>query len=248
MTVIEIIFWLSVATLIYTYIGYPVLLFLLSSALQMVRDLRFIFNRGDRRTTARSQDWPAVTLIIPAFNEEDVIADKLENALALDYPQDKLEILVGSDGSTDATNDIVQSYGDRGVKLINYTDRGGKVSVINRTVPRAAHGLVVLTDANTMYEASAIKNLVKHFGDGRVGVVVGELTFESPSEEHKGEGYYWRYEVMLKFMENKLGAILGANGGLYAIRKELYRPVPNSTIVDDFVIPLKIAEERYRQV
>lgn len=249
MIIFEILFWAAAAAIIYTYAGYPVVLFLLSSASQVARDLRFILTRGERRTAlGGTNDWPAVTLIIPAYNEEDVIGTKIENSLGLDYPCDKLEIVVASDGSTDATNDIVVSYAERGVKLINYTDRRGKVSVLNRTVPKAAHDIVVLSDANTMYEPQAIQNLVKHFSNDDVGVVVGEMVLETPNQEHKGECRYWRYEAILKFMENKLGAILGANGGFYAIRKELFVPVPDSTIIDDFVIPLKIAEKGYRQV
>jgi len=247
LVLLKVVFWVSVATLFYTYFGYPIVLFVLSSLKQTARDLRFIFNRGDRRTASMS-DLPGVTLIIPAYNEADVIGAKLDNSLALDYPREKLEIIVASDGSTDATNRIVEMYAERGVKLINYAERGGKVSVINRTVEKASNEIVVLSDANTMYEPQAIRNLVKHFSSEEVGVVVGELVFESTSGEHKGEGYYWRYEVMLKFMENKLGAILGANGGLYAIRRELFEPVPDWTIVDDFVIPLKIAERGHRQV
>ena len=253
MRFLEIILWASIALIIYTYIGYPVALFLLSSIRQMARDLRFIVNRVDRRTPRDCDPWPAVSLIVPAYNEEDVIAAKVENALALDYPADRLEIIIASDGSTDATNRIVESYVDRAenrgrLKLINFTDRGGKISVVNRIVPQTAHEIVVLSDANTMYEPKTVKNLVRHFTGDDVGVVVGEMVLSNPSEEHKGEKYYWRYEVMLKFMENKLGAILGASGGIYAIRKALFEPVPNNTIVDDFVIPLKIAERGYRQV
>ena len=249
MIIFEILFWAAVAAIIYTYAGYPVVLFLLSSASQVARDLRFLLTRGERRTTlGEADEWPTVTLIVSAYNEEDIIGAKIENSLALDYPRDKLEIVVASDGSTDATNEVAASYAEHGVKLISYTDRRGKVSVLNRTVPEAAHDIVALSDANTMYEPQAIRNLVKHFSNDDVGVVVGEMVLESPNQEHKGECRYWRYEAILKFMENKLGAILGANGGFYAIRKGLFVPVPDSTIIDDFVIPLKIAEKGYRQV
>ncbi len=249
MIVFKILFWASITAIIYTYLGYPVVLFLLSSISQVIRDLRFILTRADRRRTLGKADgWPAVTLIIAAYNEEDIIDAKIKNSLELDYPRDKLEIIVASDGSTDATNDIAASHSEHGVKLVNYTDRRGKASVVNRTVPQATHDIVVLSDANTMYEPQAIQNLVKCFSGDDVGVVVGEMIFESPNQEHKGEVYYWRYEVILKLMENKLGAILGANGGFYAIRKNLFEPVPDSTIIDDFVIPLRIAEKGYRQV
>jgi len=248
MLVFKVLFWASAAWLFYAYIGYPLVLFLLSSVLQIDRDLRFILHRGERRVSADIDDWPGVTMIICAYNEESVIRGKIENSLALNYPPEKLEIIVASDGSTDATNEIARSYADRGVKLIEYAERSGKIVVINRTMPVTAHGIVALSDANTMYEAEAIKHLVKYFAKDDVGVVVGEMTLESPSQEHKGESHYWHYEVVLKFMENKFGAILGANGGLYAIRKDLFEPVPSSTIIDDFVIPLSIAQKGYRQV
>jgi len=157
MLALEIVFWASAGLIVYAYIGYPVVLFVLSSASQMIRDLRFIFNRADRRTFHRTEeDWPGVSIVIAAYNEEDVIAARIENCLALDYPRERLEILVGSDGSTDATNQIVASYADRGVKLANFTDRGGKISVLNRLVPMATHEFVLLSDANTMYDPGAV--------------------------------------------------------------------------------------------
>jgi len=244
----KILFWASVACLFYAYAGYPLLLFFYTSMLQMVRDLRFIITRRERRAMIIEDELPTVSLVVAAYNEADVIADKIENALAIDYPREKLEIIIASDGSTDATNEIAASYANRGVRLMAYAERRGKVSVINRTVPQAAHDIVVLSDATTMYEAAAIKNAVKHFRGDKVGVVVGEVILESVTEEYKGESHYWRYEVMIKFMENRLGAVVGASGALCALRKELFEPVPDSTIIDDFVIPLKIAEKGYRQV
>ena len=248
MIAFEILFWASVGALLYTYVGYLVLLFVLSSVLQVARDLRFIISRGERRAGNHVDEWPTVSLLVAAYNEEESIGRKIENALSLDYPREKLEIIIASDGSTDATNEIVRSYADQGVKLFDYPERGGKVSVINRSVSRAAHDIVILSDATTMYEPEAIRNAAKHFTDSQVGVVVGEVILKSHDEEYKGEAYYWRYEVMLKFMENRLGVVVGSSGALCAIRKELFVPVPDSTIVDDFVIPLKIAEKGYRQV
>jgi len=249
MIAFKILFWAAVAAIIYTYVGYPVVLFLLSSISQMIRDFRFLLTRGERRSTlGESDDWPTVTLIISAYNEENIIDRRIRNSLELDYPRDKLEIIVASDGSTDATNDIVGSYSEHGVKLINRPDRRGKVFVLNRTVPKAAHEIVVLSDANTMCEPDALRHLVSPFCNDNVGVVVGEMVLESANQEHKGESHYWRYEAILKLMENKLRAILGANGGFYAIRKELFVPVPDSTLNDDFVIPLKIVEKGYQQV
>ena len=248
MIVIEILFWFSVLFVLYTFIGYPILLFVLASARQTISDLRFIVKRSERRTTVRSGEWPAVSLVVAAYNEAASIAAKVENSLAIDYPPDKFEIIIASDGSTDATNDIVRSYSDPRLRLMAYEQRGGKISVINRTVPAATHDIVILSDATTVYDTQAVKNAAKHFVDPKVGVVVGEVTLQSSSQDYKGESHYWRYEMMLKFMENRLGVVVGASGALCAIRRELFEPVPDSTIVDDFVIPLKIAEKGYRQV
>jgi len=242
-------FWLCVGLLLYAYIGYPLVLFVFASAAQMLKDIRYIIKRGERRANPDAPDWPAVSMIIPAYNEADVIREKLENCLALDYPHDKLEIIVASDGSSDGTASIVREYAGRGIILIDYKERSGKASVLNRTVARAAHDILIMSDANTMYEPRSIRHLVRHFTDSRVGAVIGEMILESLSDEHKGEVHYWRYEVVLKFMENKLGAILGANGGLYAMRRELYEPMPETTMHnDDFVIPLRIKQKGYRQV
>jgi len=245
---VRILFWLFAGLLLYAYIGYPLVLFAFASAAQMVKDIRYIIKRGERRTNPDALDWPAVSMIIPAYNEAEVIREKIENCLALDYPRERLEIIVASDGSSDGTAEIVREYADRGITLIDCKERSGKATVLNRTVERAAHDILIMSDANTMYEPRALRHLVKHFTDPRVGAVVGEMILQSISDEHKGEVQYWRYEVVLKFMENKLGAILGANGGLYAIRRELYTPIPINTLNDDFLIPLRIREGGYRQV
>jgi len=245
MIILEILLWSSLLLLSYTYVAYPIVLFVITSLVQSMRDLRFILKRTERRTRGNGEDCPAVTLIIPAYNEESVLAAKLDNVLTLDYPRERMEIIVSSDGSTDRTNEIAASYADRGVKLVHFAERRGKVAMINRVVPQAEHEIVLLSDADTIYERQAVKQLVRHLSSEKVGAVVGEFAFASPSQEYRGETHYWRYEVMLKFMESKLGATLGANGGLYAFRKKLFRPIPENTIVDDFVIPLKIVEQGY---
>ncbi|HUW32738.1 MAG TPA: glycosyltransferase [Planctomycetota bacterium] len=245
--VATILFWVSVGLLLYAYVGYPLVLFVFASATQMLKDIHYIIKRGERRANPDAHDWPAVSMIIPAYNEAEIIREKLENCLALDYPREKLEIIVASDGSSDGTTEIVREYADRGIVLFDYQQRSGKATVLNRSIPRARHDILIMSDANTMYEPMSIRHLVKHFADPRVGAVVGEMILQSVSDEHKGEVQYWRYEVVLKFMENKLGAILGANGGLYAIRKELYMPIPTNALNDDFLIPLRIREKGYRQ-
>lgn len=249
MIAFEIIFWVAVGLLIYTYFGYPLLLFAVTSVVQAFRDFSFLFRRETRRVERRTdEDLPSVSLVIPAHNEEAVIAAKLENCLSLDYPRDKLEIIVGSDGSDDATSQIVESFADRGIVLAAYDERRGKPSVINDTVARATGEIVVISDATTMIDLEAIRNIVRHFEDPRVGAVNGELRFVSPGEGHRGEGLYWRYEVMIKFMENRLGVVLGSSGALCAVRRSVYRPIPANCICDDFVITLNVMIDGGRAV
>jgi len=246
--ILQIIFWLLAVFIFYVYVGYPLILFVLSSLVQTKRDLMYVFQRGERRRRELEAELPIVTLGISAYNEEGVIEQKLQNCLALDYPSDKLEIIVISDGSDDRTDEIVQRYASEGVKLMADGERHGKPARMNQIVEMARSPIVVLSDANTMYKPDAIKALVRHFGDEKVGAVCGELHLTGPGGEIESESLYWRYEVMLKFMENKLGLVLGSNGGLYAIRKELFAPIPDDTIVDDFVIPMLIRSKGYRIV
>ncbi len=249
MAAIETAFWVASVLCIYTYFGYPLLLFVASSIVQSARDFRFLFRRATRRVSpVEDGELPLVSVVIPAHNEEAAIGTKIENTLALDYPRDKLEIIIGSDGSDDGTNGIVASFADRGVLLAAYPERRGKPSVINDTVARATGEVVVISDATTMIERDALRKIVRHFRDPRVGAVNGELRFVSPDKGYRGEGLYWRYEVMLKFMENRLGVVLGSSGALCAVRRSAYRPIPANCICDDFLITLNVLIDRRRAV
>lgn len=237
---ITVIFWISVALILYTYFGYGLTLYFLT------RISGKKWSTGDNSRSANSEDdLPAVSMVIAAYNEEKVIKEKLENSLAIDYPRNRFEIIVGSDGSSDRTNEIVESYVVSGIRLENYTDRKGKTSVLNRTIPKAKGKIVILSDANSMYEPDAVRRLVSHFSNEKIGIVCGKLVLLAKDNKQAEEGIYWKYECMLKSMESKLGALLGANGGIYAIRKELFEPIPNDTIVDDFVIAMKVKEKKY---
>lgn len=236
-----IIFWLSASLVIYTYSIYALILYFLSSS----RRKRRIADSEHGNSEIQETRLPNVSMVIAAYNEEKVISDKLENCLAIDYPKDKFEIIVGSDGSSDRTNEIVSSYEASGVKLINYTDRRGKTSVLNRTIPQAGGEIVVLSDANSMYEPDAVRKLVRHFVYERIGAVCGKLVLRTRDKKQVEEGLYWKYECVLKSMESDLGALLGANGGIYAIRRELFEPIPDGTIVDDFVIAMKVKEKGF---
>jgi cellulose synthase/poly-beta-1,6-N-acetylglucosamine synthase-like glycosyltransferase len=231
---VELLFWLSIAAIAYTYLIYPFVLWLINAISKVV--------------IKREEIQPSVSLIISAYNEEQVMEERIKNCLSLDYPKEKLEIIIGSDASTDETNSIINKYEAFGVKLVNYAVRSGKVNVLNRIIPVAKGEIVILSDANTICSEDTVKKIVRSFADPTVGCVCGKLILRTPDKASGGEleGVYWRYENILKTMEGKRGALLGANGGIYAFRKELFDSVPSNTIVEDFVIPMKILIKGYK--
>lgn len=220
--------WLCAATVLYAYALYPVMLYLLAAA----------FGRRTEPPTVRDAELPSVSLLIAAHNEETVIEERLRNALACDYPADRLEIVVASDGSTDATGRIVRRYASRGVRLLEDARRQGKAATLNSAVARLRGEIVFLSDANTHTDPAALRHMVRWFADAHVGVVCGRLALTDPDTGRNADSFYWRYETFLKRCEGRLGALLGANGAIYAIRRELYTAIPANTIIDDFVIPL----------
>lgn len=226
------LFWLAIAVLVYQYVGYPLALAALASL------------RGKQRPAAfaRDEELPHVTLVISAYNEAEVLEGKIQNALALDYPRDRLEIVVSSDGSTDATNDIARSFAGSGVVLHEYTANRGKNLALNDTLPRAAGDVIVFTDANGMYHPEAVRTLVQPFADPRVGSVCGELIYKNFNDNPIAEGYnrYWELDQMQKRLESDLGCLLGANGSIFAVRKHLCRPIPND-VCNDMVQPIWVA-------
>ena len=179
---------------------------------------------------------PEVSILIAAYNEEDTIAKKIENSLELDYPTDKLHIVVVSDGSTDGTDGIVQSFDDSTVELFRVEGRKGKTVARNEAVKQAKGEIIVFTDANAFFHKDAVKALARHFEDESVGAVCGNLVLKKKNGE---ENLYWRYEKLVKRLEDRFHSIVGANGSIYAIRKELYTPL-TSEVDDDFVEPLLV--------
>jgi cellulose synthase/poly-beta-1,6-N-acetylglucosamine synthase-like glycosyltransferase len=179
-----------------------------------------------------------ISVLIAAHNEEAVIAERIQNALAMDYPPDKLEIVVASDGSEDGTAEIVRRFAYLGVRLLDYAHRRGKAAVLNSAIKEVNGDIVLLSDANTWIDPQSALKLVRWFHDPRVGVVCGRLVLTDSHTGRNADGAYWQYETFLKRCEGQLGALLGANGAIYAIRREVYAPIPNDTIIDDFVIPL----------
>ena len=227
-------FWAAAVLLAQTYFLYPLWLLLLARV-----------RPGLRRVPGGLGVWPTVSLVVAAHDEAGCIGEKLENSLALDYPADRLEVLIGSDGSTDGTDAIVGAHPDPRVHL-STAPRAGKTSVLNRCIPSARGEVVVLSDANTRIDPGALKALVRHFEDPQVGAVCGRLQLYNPTRAEYEESAYWKYESWLKALEGKQGAVVGANGGLYAMRRALFTRLPPSTIVDDFVIALRLLDQGYR--
>ncbi len=231
----EILFIISFLLILYTYLLYPLTLVFFDKVWKVSpRE----FEEGYR---------PKVSLLVSLYNEEKIIGDKLENCLKLDYPKEKLEIVMASDGCEDATNEIVGSYQDKGITLYAYQERRGKVNVLNTTIDKLKNEIIVFSDANTMFLPNAIDKLVRHFSDPKVGCVCGTLRFINPEGSRMGdlEGVYWKLETLMKKIEGKHGSLLGANGGIFALRKELFYKCPPDTIVEDFVVPMKIKSMGY---
>jgi poly-beta-1,6-N-acetyl-D-glucosamine synthase len=235
----KLIYWLIFGVIVYTYVGYPVVLYLLS----------ILFYSKKENDGGACQAWPAVGMLIAAYNEEKVIRAKIENCLKLDYPADLLHIWVASDGSSDNTNEIVRQYAEthENIHLLEFP-RTGKSGMLNQAIHSLNSEVVVFSDANTEYSTDAVKRLVRHFQDPDVGCVSGRLIYRNPGEtiSGKGESIYWRYETELKKMESRLGYVAGANGAIYAIRRDLFEPFPPRTINDDFTLSMKIVMKGFK--
>jgi cellulose synthase/poly-beta-1,6-N-acetylglucosamine synthase-like glycosyltransferase len=231
-----LILWLSLGSLVFAYLGFPALL-------AVVAAFR-------RRRVCKRPITPPVSLIIAAYNEEACIAERIENALETDYPREQLEILVASDGSTDKTDLIVERYADVGVRLLRLPRRG-KLAALNDTVREARGEVLVFSDANTVVERGALRALARNFADPSVGGVAGYTGYriEAGSESSsRGENLYSRYDTWLKELESRSGNMVSANGGLYAIRRELYRATNDTAVTDDFMISTAVIEQGWRLV
>ncbi len=229
------LFWLSLVMLVYIYAGYPLFVWLLAR----------LFGREPHRRRIT----PTVSLLIPAYNEEAHIEAKLRNSLALDYPKEKLEIIVASDGSTDRTNTVVKQFRAQGVKLFDMCDHIGKAAMLGRTVPLLRGEIVVFSDTSSELEPLALRTIVRNFADRRVGCVSGLYRLKGSDDlRAQGEGLYWQYETFIKRQESRLHSILGAHGAFYAIRKSLFERLESVSINDDYLIPMHIVSQGYRAV
>lgn len=232
---VEWIFWLCGFWVVYTYAIYPALLLVLS-----------IFRR--KRRVFDEDHFPTMSLLIAAYNEETVIPEKLENCAALDYPENKLEILIGSDGSEDRTNALVASYVHSRLKLFPFPLRRGKAAVVNDLAATATGEILVFSDANSLYRRDALLRMLPHFADQKIGGVCGRLVLLSKAGQidAEGERFYWDYENYLKYLEGKIKTVFGANGAIYAIRRNLFRALPaHKVVADDFLIPLQVVRAGY---
>ncbi len=244
---LEVVFWVCFLLVTHTYLLYPVSLLAASSAIQIWRDWRFLVTRQDRRRIPRDPvDLPALSFIIPAYNEERHLPSKLENIAKLDYPKELLDILFVSDGSTDRTNRILAGAEGGNVRVLYLPSRGGKASAVNQAVEQARHRILVLSDAATLFAPDAIRKLIRHFADSQVGVVGGALQFAGSLQSRQTEGVYWRYEGMLRLMESRLGVTLTASGAIYALRRECFIPLPASTLIEDLVVPMNARKQGFR--
>ncbi|HJQ32265.1 MAG TPA: glycosyltransferase family 2 protein [Pyrinomonadaceae bacterium] len=235
-TLLEAVFWLGAAALCYTYVGYPLLVL-------MVSRLR---PRAVRRGEGHE---PTVSVVITAYNEERDLAAKLENTLALDYPQDKLEIVVASDCSNDRTDEIARSFAARGVRLHRQPTRRGKTAAQNAAVALARGEVILFSDATTMYQPDVLRVMAPSFADPSVGCVAGRLVYVDPEGTSTGQGArsYWGYETFLKQHESRACSLIGASGCLYAVRRSAYVPLYEEAC-SDFIIATELFEQGLRTV
>lgn len=236
----EIIFWLSLFIVFYTFLGYGIVLYLL------VRIRRLL--KGKRMAPGLDQDFPTLTLVIAAYNEESIIEEKVADTLRLSYPEGKLRLIFVTDGSSDRTPDLVARYPQ--IKLMHTPVRSGKILAMHRAMDEVDTEVVVFTDANTFLNREALLLIARHYADASVGAVSGEkrVMQDTLSDATAGEGFYWKYESTLKKWDSELYSVVGAAGELFSVRRSLYRPVEPDTILDDFMISMQIAEKGYRIV
>src|SRR6266540_4230619 len=233
-SLLELILWGSLLFLGYTYLGYPLILALWSWL--------------GGRPVVRRPVTPKVTVIIAAWNEAGRLAARIENCLRQHYPPQRLEVVVVSDGSTDNTGTVVRRFDSRHVRMMKLASRNGKAAALNWGVAAANGENIVFTDTRQRFALDAVAKLVSNFADPDVGAVSGELVLDSPRgyEGRDGVGQYWRIEKWIRRKEGEIDSVIGATGAIYAIRRELFRPLPLGAILDDVLIPMRIAMRGYR--
>jgi len=231
------LFWISVFIIFYHFVGYGVILAILVKFKKKKANLPEL----------KDADLPPVTLLVAAYNEEDIIEDKIKNSLALNYPKDKLKVAFVTDGSSDGTNQIIEKYPK--TELYFEAPRNGKISAVNRVMPLIETAYTVFTDANVMINPDGLRKMINHFQDANIAAVSGEKTIlkeEEDSASGTGEGFYWKYESFLKRKDSEYNTMVGSAGELFAIRTHLYEPVDKNTLIEDFVITMQLAAQGYK--
>jgi len=232
---IILIFWTSVLLLVYVYAGYPLLI--------------HFWARLRPRHSIEKDIRPTISILVVAHNEGHRLVRKLQNLLTLDYPVDRVEVLVGSDGSDDGTGAVARGFRHPRVRIFDFPTRRGKAAVMNDLVDAARGEILVMADARQRFAADAIEQLVRHFADPTVGAVSGELVLTrnvKGTAVGDGVGFYWRYEKLIRSSESLADSTVGATGAIYAIRRELFEPLPQDIILDDVLIPIRIVARGYR--
>ncbi len=231
----EIFFLVLVFAIVYCYVGYPFFIMMVANLVG--------------RTVRKMTDYPSVSVIMSVYNEEDVISAKLQNLIGLDYMKEKIEVLIGSDASTDKTNVIIEGFRDSRIKLFKNDSRRGKPATLNELVQKAKGDVLVFCDARQKFAPDAVRQLVANFTDKKVGCVSGELMFsQKENATAKGVNLYWSYEKFIRSQESRVHSMLGATGAIYAVRRQLYSPIPTDIVLDDMYVPLKIVQKGYRAV
>ena len=233
--IIAIVFWVSIFLIVYAYFGYPALV--------------WFFAKFKRKENKKESYEPSVTLLIAAYNESAAIGKKIENALELDYPREKFQILITNDGSEDGTDEIVRSFADRGVEMVSGEKRQGKMMALKRGMNAARGEIIVMSDATNTYSLNTIKALVEPFVDPSVGIASGaKHVTKGDGVLGSSEGLYWKYESWIKKEETKLGSCINVTGEIYAFRKPLFGSPPDSIINDDFYMMMNVLNQGYRVV
>lgn len=231
---------MCLAIVFYTYLGYGIVLYLLVL-------VKRLFTKAKPQADIPDECLPAVTLMVCAYNEEEIIKDKMKNTAQLDYPKDKLRLMWVTDGSTDSTNDFLAEYED--VKVVFSPERRGKAAALKHGIKEVDTEIVIMTDANTMINAGAIREIVRLMQDPKVGCVSGEkkvMAKNESDEAAQGEGLYWKYESTLKRLDSELYSAMGAAGELCVIRRQLMTDIPDDSLLDDFIISMEIVKKGYK--
>lgn len=232
---LELLFWALLSLIFYVYFGYPLIL--------------LIWSQLPTKPLVREEITPTVTILICAYNEDEIIEQKIKNSFELDYPSEKLKIIIASDGSSDQTNEIVSKYENNQLTFLHYAERRGKIGAILNTMPQINSEIVIFSDANTLCAKDAVKKIVRNFTDPTIGAVSADVILQNDNPSFSSpETAYYLYERWIQHKETKIGSIIGADGGMYAIRRKLFVPPSINTILDDFVISMNIAILGYRVI